>query len=166
MTIDENTGEDIVCPICDSAEYGDCGHLVAIFDKTFCECHGGAFYDRQSDFSNIIEGAFLLYLQNGSQPNLRNATLEDLWKTTKASTENDEDYADLDGYILQRFLIELLEESGAEEAPGALIDPGGPGMTSSICLLFSEQPSEVVDQALKLLAGDLPMSPQDERPQN
>ena len=155
MTIDDNTGQNAVCPICDNPDYGDCGHLVAIYDLTFLECNGGEIYHREGHITCVIEKVFVSHLQNGSEPSLQNATLAELWESTKSSVEPDEDDANLDRHTLQTFLIELLEDSGAEQAPGALMDPGGPGMTSSITLLFAEQPSEVIDMAIKRVARDL-----------
>ena len=149
MTINEDTGEKVVCPVCDAAEFWDCGHLVASFDRNFCECQGGFFYDSMHQFSLLIEGAFLLHLQKSSEPSLNYDALPGLWDEAKNNFEpGDEDYVDLDGDILQRFLSELLEEAGAFEASGSLMDPGGPGMTSSMSLLFSDNPSEVIRKAL------------------
>ncbi|PVZ48383.1 hypothetical protein DD557_06345 [Thalassobacter stenotrophicus] len=107
-------------------------------------------------FSSLIEGAFLSHLQNGLEPSFNYDALPELWDEAKNNFEpGDEDYVDLDGDILQRFLIELLEGSGAFEAPGSLMDPGGPGMTSSMSLLFSENPSEVIRKALRQLSIEL-----------
>lgn len=163
MTIDEDTGEDVVCPICGAAEYWDCGHLVGSFDRSFCECQGGAIYDRQGEFSSIIEGVFLSHLQNGSEPGLKYDAFPELWAAAKSNYEPDDDYVDLDGDILQRLLIEVLEHAGAYEEPGSLMDPGGPGMTSSMSLLFAEYPSEVVARALHrvsvALKNELPDAP-------
>ncbi len=156
MTINEDTGEDVVCPVCDATEFWDCGHLVASFDLSFCECQGGLFYEHMHQFSSLIEGAFLIHLQNGSEPSFNYDALPELWDEAKNTFEpGDEDYVDLDGDILQRFLIELLEEAGAFEAPGSLMDPGGPGMTSSMSLLFSESPSEAIRKALHKLPIEL-----------
>ncbi|MHA7828916.1 MAG: hypothetical protein ACX93P_15295, partial [Roseovarius sp.] len=68
MTINADTGEDVVCPICNAAEYWDCGHLVASVDRSFGECQGGALCDRETEFSSLVENAFLPHLQNGSEP--------------------------------------------------------------------------------------------------
>ena len=152
MTINEDTGEEVVCPVCDATEFWGCGHLVASFDRSFCECQGGLFYDHMHKFSSLIEGAFQSHLQKGSEPSLNYDALPELWEEAKNNFEpGDEDYVDLDGDILQRFLIELLEEAGAFDAPGSLMDPGGPGMTSSMSLLFSDNPSEVIRKAARQL---------------
>jgi hypothetical protein len=160
MTIDEDTGEEVVCPICTAAEYWDCGHLVGSFDRSFCECQGGAIYNRVGRFSSIIETAFLSHLRRGSEPDLKFCdAFPELWDAARNNYEPGEEYLDLDGYIVQRVLIELLEEAGAYEAPGSLMDPGGPGMSSSMSLLFADDPSKVVDQALQRLSSGLGQEP-------
>ncbi len=155
--IDEETGEDVVCSICRAAEYWECGHLVASFDRSFGECHGGAIYEREYQFSSLIESAFLSHLQNGSEPRFKYDARPELWKEAKDSYQPSElDDIYLDGYIFQRFLIELLENAGAFEPAGSLINPGGPGMTSSISLLFAKDPSEVIEQSLQELSSEIP----------
>lgn len=166
MTIDEDTGEEAVCPICEAAEYWDCGHLVGSFDRSFCECQGGATYDRQGEFSAIIEGVFLSHLQNGSEPTLNYDAFPELWEEAQRNYEPGDDCVDLDGDIFLTFLIELLEEAGACEASGSPMDPGGPGMTSSMSLLFAEKPSAVVDQAIARLSADLRMLTHKTSPDN
>ena len=73
MTIIEETGKEPTCPVCGSPDYGDCGHLVADLDRSFCECQGGELYEKMAEFLNLVEGAFLshltentLILENGS----------------------------------------------------------------------------------------------------
>ena len=34
------------------------------------------------------------------------------------------------------------------------MNPGGPGMTSSVSLLFAEEPTKVIDEALKSLSAE------------
>jgi hypothetical protein len=55
-------------------------------------------------------------------------------------------FEDSDSYHLA--LIELFQDKGAYLMPGSIIAPGGPGMTSSIKILFAENPLMVVDEAL------------------
>ena len=64
----------------------------------------------------------------------------------------------IDDYIFQGHLIELLHDSGGLDAPGSLIDPGGPGMTSSMSLIFSENPLDVIENALRRLSMELKKS--------
>ena len=159
MTIDEDTGEDVVCPVCDAIEFWNCGHLIASFDRSFGECQGGLIYDSIKRFLSIVEIAFLSHLKDGSAPNLNHGALSDLWNEAKSNFDpNDEDYVHIDDYIFQGYLIELLQDSGGLDAPGSLIDPGGPGMTSSMSLIFSENPSDVIENALQRLSMELKKS--------
>lgn len=149
VTINEDTGEEVVCPICNAADYWACGHLVASLDRSFCECQGGALLDREAELSSRIEDAFLPHLENGSQPSFGYSSLEELWVAAKENFSASDGYVVLDGDIWQRVLIEHLEDAGAFDLPGPLMDPDGPGMTSSMSLLFAEKPKEVVDKALQ-----------------
>ncbi|WBQ13034.1 hypothetical protein L2D00_14460 [Hyphomonadaceae bacterium BL14] len=158
MTIYEDSREKVTCLICDADDYWNCGHLVASFDQSFCDCYGGEAHDHLSDFSSTIEEAFLTHLRNGGEPSFNNATIDALWEGARRNSEPDEDFVDLDGYIFQRLLIELLEGAGAQQPPGSLIDPGGPGMTSSMSLLFAEEPPKVVAVALQGLSDELSLS--------
>ena len=155
MTIHEDTGEEVVCPICDATEYWECGHLVASLDRSFCDCYGGALYDHYGDFSSMIEEALLPQMSEKSSPRFENADLEQIWEHANETFNPEDDYIDLDRYALQRLLISLLEETGACEPPGSLIVPGGPGMTSSMVLLFADEPENVVKETLIQLASKL-----------
>ena len=55
MTIIEETGKEPTCPVCGSPDYGDCGHLVADLDRSFCECQGGELYEKMAEFLNLVE---------------------------------------------------------------------------------------------------------------
>ena len=155
MTINEDTGEEVACPICGALEYWDCGHLVASLDRSFCECQGGELYDRMSEFSSILESAFLPHLKQGSAPDIKGLDLEELWKVARQNFDPNYDDVDLDGFIFQRVVIELLREAGAYYLPGSLMDPGGPGMTSSISVLFAEEPARVIEKAICNLNAQL-----------
>jgi hypothetical protein len=155
MTIIEETGEGPTCPICESPEYGDCGHLVADLDLSFGECQGGALYEKMAEFSSLIEDAFLLHLNTNTVPNSGKWELGELWEAANENFDPDEEYVALDSDIFQRVLIELLEDSGAFELPEGLMDTGGPGMTSSISLLFAEEPAKVIKLAKEKLSIEL-----------
>jgi hypothetical protein len=155
MTIDEDTGENVVCPICDAQEYWECGHLVAKFDRTFCECQGGVFYGQMGKFSSLIEGVFLRFLKADDEPVFKSGILEELWDAARLSYVPEEGYVGLDSDILLTFLIELLEDEGAFSPSGSLMDPGGPGMTSSISILFDDKPTDVIESAFKAVSKEL-----------
>ena len=152
MTIIEETGEEPTCPICRSPEYGNCGHLVADLDRSFGECQGGALYEKLAEFSGLVEDAFLSHLIAHTIPKAGRWELGELWEAANENFDPDEDDVVLDSDIFQRVLIELLEDSGAFELPEGLMDPGGPGMTSSISLLFAEDPAKVIKLAREKLS--------------
>lgn len=85
MIVDEDTGEDIICPICDMPDYWECGHLVASFDKTFCECQGGEIYGRFKEFTSIVENVFLSHLKNSSELKVEGLAIGELWASAEAS---------------------------------------------------------------------------------
>ncbi|KKM90197.1 hypothetical protein LCGC14_1241090 [marine sediment metagenome] len=155
MTIIENTGRGPACPICNSTEYGSCGHLVADFDRTYGECLGGEIYDRQAEFSDLAERAFLMHLNQKTVLSVKKWGLDELWEITLGKFDPDEEYVELDGDIFQRVLIALLKDSGAFDVPEGLIDPGGPSMTSWVSLLFADDPSKVIDMAINKLKIEL-----------
>ena len=146
MTINEDNGELVVCPFCNAAEYWDCGHLVGSFDRSFCECGGGLIYDRFHDITAIIEENFGLHLRTDSTPKFNSHWLSELWLEAKHNfIIEDADYIHIDECILIGFLIEMLEDAGAFSSPGSTIDPGGPGMTSTVSILFSDSPADVIN---------------------
>lgn len=156
MTINEDTGEEPVCPVCDAADYWSCGHLVASIARSFWECRGGAFQDHESRVSTVTEAAFLSHIQNGSEPQFTGSeAFDELWGEARANYKPGDDDVELDGDIYQRFVIELLESAGAFETHEPLIEEGGPGMSSAMTLLFAEDAPKVVDQALEQLKREI-----------
>lgn len=152
---DENTGQEPRCPVCGASEWWDCGHLVADFDLTFGECHSGEFYDRDHEFWSVLEEAMLTALAREEECNPTNEEIQQIWNYAKAEFSMGDEEIERDTPPFFRLVIDLLEKAGAEEHPGSLVDPGGPGMTSSVTLLFSEKPKAVVDEALKLLEQEI-----------
>lgn len=140
MTINEDTGEDVTCPLCKAPEYWECGHLVAGLDRSFCECFGGALFDREPEFRETVEEFFRAHLKAGTSPSIPSGELSELWETVSLQAFEEGESLDLDGFVFQRVLIEVLEDAGGFELEGSLIDSGGPGMTSSVSLLFAERP--------------------------
>jgi hypothetical protein len=155
MTINEDTGEDVVCPICGVPEYWECGHLVASIDRTFCECQAGALFDQAGKFSSLIESTFIRFLKADEEPVFKNWALEELWEAARDNFVREEDYIEVDKCLLLNFFTEILEDAGAYDLPGSLMDPGGPGMTSSISILFDEKPVDVVEEAFMTLSNNI-----------
>lgn len=65
--VDEETGQEPTCIFCDSED--DCPHLVAVIDKTFAECSGGALYDGLDNLRDILSGKILRKLCAGEDFN-------------------------------------------------------------------------------------------------
>ncbi len=147
MFIDEDTGESVVCPICYDDDFWNCGDLVAVFDRNRCQCRGGAVYGRLADFSSAIKGIFSYHLKLGSSPKLEIDALPLLWAEAKTNYRPGEEIV-LDQDILQILLINLLRDAGALQLPGSIIESGGPGETSSMSLIFSDDPQAIVDEAI------------------
>lgn len=153
MTFNEDTGEEVVCLICQASEFWECGHLVGSFDLSFGECAGGEIYERFQEFIVLVEDNFRRHLIAGSDPKLNSHWLMDLWSEAFNNFDPDEiDYVHIDHDIFIGFVVELLEEAGAIIDPGPTIDPGGPGMTSAMSLLFSKTPADVIDKAIEMLS--------------
>ncbi|WP_148043673.1 hypothetical protein [Paracoccus methylarcula] len=151
MTVNPDTGEEPICPLCGAEHYGDCGHLVADIDNTFGECLGGELYDRDGEFYDLINHDFLHHLSSKTSPSLVDFNLQGIWEQAAAEfNDGDEDiFVDRTAFI--RMLTDLLEDAGGSRYPGPLEDSEGPGMTSSITLIFASNPKEIINISLQLL---------------
>lgn len=162
MSYDENTGKEPSCPICGlpEEEWQECKHLVAVIDLTFGDCYGGELFDRDGEFRQTIENSLLAHLGKGSIPGIRHRYLEAAWKWVQENcdpTENhdpDGEYFNFNEYGFWSFLVEVLEEAGAESLPGSWTD-GIPLATSIYAMLFAEAPAKVIEAALRRLRENL-----------
>jgi hypothetical protein len=146
----EDTGEEPKCVICGSPE--ECEHLVADIDHTFLESWGGAFHDREYEFRSEIETVFLKLLKSGTAKKWQHSDIEQMWDQANTDYTAETDDLMLDGYAFYRLIVELLEAAGAIDHPGSIVDDGGgPGRTSSVSLLYADNPNVVTDKALKNL---------------
>jgi hypothetical protein len=148
---DEDSGEEITCPYCDEAE--DCPHSLAVIDRTFCECDSGYCADRYEEFGEIVKAAFLDLFKNGTMKDLAwdYPELDELWKYASENYLKCDAYVYLDGYVLDRLVIELLDEAGGERYPGPIANNGGPGCSSALTLYFAEHPAVVFEAAISEL---------------
>ena len=152
---DENTGDEIRCPFCDS--FDDCPHLLALIDQTFCECSGGYAYERQHEFRALIEAAFMGSLRKGDrkQGSRKSEELSELWQyACTAYSPGDEDVA-LDQYVLTRLIVQLLEAAGGVRYPGSIESLGAPGYCSAWVLLHAKDPQAAFEAALADLKNRL-----------
>lgn len=144
--INEETGKEPVCQVCQHSEWWECGHLVASVDSTFAECHGGELYDHDDLFRDTIRMSFSGYVGSGSIRAWSCPELQELWKAAcEEASPADDIY--IDGWLFYPFVLDLLEQSGAIRHPGSLVTQGGPGMSSSEALLFGSEPRKIVDAA-------------------
>lgn len=153
--IDENTGEEPNCTICDSVWGEGCGHLVAWIDYTFGEVASGELYNRDHEFRLQLQAVFLELLGSDAAVIWQDADLAELW--TDAQLEYNDEAVDLnfDRNKLLRLVEKILVNAGSNKHPGNIAEYGPPGMSSSISLLFGEAPAMVVDAALKRLEAML-----------
>ena len=155
---DEDSGEEIRCFYCGSTE--DCPHLLAVIDRSFIECTGGWAYDRYDEFSSAIESSFLPLLSPGAGQSVEwgRPELAELWQSASEAYSEEDDFVSLDGYVLTRLIVELLEMAGGEQPSGSIDDGGGPGYASSISLFYARDPQQVFERALARLKRDLDRS--------
>jgi hypothetical protein len=153
----EDTGEEPKCVICGSEE--ECDHLVANIDRTFLECWGGAFYENEDEFRDEIQSTFIKLLKSGKSRKWPHDDITQMWDQAGEDYAADGEDFRLDGYAFYRLAVELLVEAGAIDPPGQVIDEGGPGMTSSVSILYAEEPAKVTEKALKKLQSMLNEKP-------
>jgi len=78
-----------------------------------------------------------------------------LWTGSKDSYDEGENFIDLDGYIFYRIIVDFLLKNGAVEPEGSVVDQSGPGMTSTVSLLYADNPVEICDKSLDDLTKSL-----------
>jgi hypothetical protein len=147
----EETGESPACPICSSDE--SCSHRVAVLDHTFLECTDGALFDRTSEFSELIESRFAEFIEIEASPKDISGEIEAMWKYAKECFDPASKNIEIDSDALYRLMNELLEEAGATSIQA--ISEGGPGMSSSLSILYAEDPEKVIQEATSRLSAIL-----------
>jgi len=154
----EDTDEAIQCPHCGSED--DCPHLLAVIDRSFLECSGGYAYDRFDEFRTTVEGSFLKQLQMGttSSKTWNDEHVRELWIGAMEEYSKTGELC-IDGYVLFRLIVNLLEEAGGDEHRGPIVDDGGPGFSSAITLFYANNPQEVFARAVSDLKDRLSEPP-------
>jgi hypothetical protein len=148
---DEDTGEAIQCPYCESEDH--CEHLLAVLDHSFLQCSGGYAYERFDEFDECLRKAFGPKLRDSTAAShdWKNSMITELWAWAKENAGEDGDSVIIDGDVLLRLVVELLEDAGGDEYPG-LIDTGGGASYSSVITLFhASSPKAVFNDAVKKL---------------
>ena len=77
--MDEDSGELILCPFCDSPNH--CEHLLLLVDDTFLTWIGGYAKDQMSEFTTVIKEHFVARLKDSGGQNISYSCefLEELW---------------------------------------------------------------------------------------
>lgn len=113
MSIDEDTGEPISCPFCDRVEYWDCPHLVVEFDRNSDQIQMGKALSREKSFDEIISENFIKHIEAGSNPHFEHPDILEIWNWAKEEFHETKPYVSVDGLILERYIMEELQLSGA-----------------------------------------------------
>lgn len=150
--IDEETGDEPTCIFCNSN--ADCEHLVAIIDKTFSICNGGAIYEHiynlKEFLSEIIAGlkettGLISEHELGLHfPPIYQAAVDSF-------NSKYPDYFHIDSGKFVKWLIAALIDAGAEESPGHFVEEGGPGQSSALCYLYAQNSKVVVESVINTL---------------
>jgi hypothetical protein len=150
--VDEKTGQKPSCIFCEKKD--GCPHLVAVIDRTFSECYGGALYEILGDLkdmlSDIVSGMI-----KGPEYLDKDAVNHELGAILQEAVGNYDpaypDYISIDNRMLFDWLIEALISAGAEESPGYIVEQEGPGQSSALTLLYAKHPDRVIHQVEKTL---------------
>lgn len=152
--VDEETGQEPSCIFCHSKD--DCPHLVAVIDRTFAACNGGALYEALDNLREILSAKILATLSAGKDFG-SGAVDDEIAAIAQDARDNyDSEYPDdicIDEYMFLAWLTEVLIDAGAEESPGYIVEEGGPGQSSSLTLLYASDPKLVIQAAEKALKG-------------
>lgn len=157
--VDEDTGQEPSCIFCDSKD--DCPHLVAVIDRTFAECTGGALYEAIDNLREILSDKILATLS--AAKDFDSGTVDDdiAAIAQQARDNHDSEYPDdiyIDEHRFLAWLTEALINAGAEEPSGHIVEEGGPGLSSALTLLYASDPRlmiETVEKTLRSAAGGL-----------
>lgn len=150
--MDEDSGELILCPFCDSPNH--CEHLLLLVDDTFLTWIGGYAKDQMSEFTTVIKEHFVARLKDSGGQNISYSCefLEELWSLV-ADHGSEGDSIWLDDTAVHQLLYELLEHADAEQYPGGPVVgyESGPGMSSAYTLIHDRCPKTMFSKALSLL---------------
>lgn len=148
---DENTGQEIKCIIC-GGEY-DCQHLLAELDRTFGHCKLGYACNHYDDFENLLISHFkkALSLGNGKDHDWDIQEINHIWlESLEYSDPHTDDIYISTGYFFP-LLTEIFVENGGIEYPGLIEDGGGPGSSSAIQLVYSDNPRITFEKSILTL---------------
>lgn len=149
---DEETGGKPTCIFCNSN--ADCEHLVAIIDKTFTNCIGGAVYNHIGNIEELLSEIIVIIKQTTGLISEHEIGLH-FPPIYQAAVENFDskypDYIYIDTGKYFDWLVAALVDAGAEESPGYFVEEGGPGQSSALSYLYAQNPKVVVESVVNIL---------------
>jgi len=89
--------------------------------------------------------------------------LNELWECASKDYSSGDVYVYLDGFVLTRLIIDLLDEAGGERYPSLIENDCGPGRSSALILYHAKNPAKVLDKALAKLKARLKAKPKKAR---
>jgi hypothetical protein len=141
--VNEDTDEQPSCPICYSADFGQCGHLIADIDTTFSEVNSGLISAALEDFQRIVNERLRAEINENRPKIFVDSELQSHWNDCVTVSREEDEPEVLPSFLLS-WLILRLTEAGAVEPDGIIIDDGPPGFSSAVRLLFSNEPDQLV----------------------
>jgi hypothetical protein len=150
--IDEETGQEPTCIFCNSKNA--CSHLVAVIDRTFAECSGGALYKTIAKLRGLLSDIISGMVEAAADLD-ESVVDHELAALFREAVENyDSAYPDdiyIDEGMFLEWLVTALIDAGADEPPGYIVEEGGPGQSSALTLLYAENPKHVIQEVEKVL---------------
>lgn len=146
------------CPYCGAIRRA-CDHRLAVIDRSFLTCDDGYAYNRIDEFDDLVVSTFRPLLETNKKPRFKwleyeENELQELWDYAVSSWAPDQDYIEIDGYILMRMRMQLFNSAGAEEIQSET-DGGYPGSASAMSTFFAADSEQVFDAALLTLKEHL-----------
>ena len=143
--IDEDSGENIVCPYCKQLE--GCDHILVVLDFTFGEWVTGFAADKRNLFDGEIVSSFGSKMLTRQQDiDWGDYNLNELWREALACYDPKDDEIHLETRPLFDLSEELFEASGVIGLRGVF--EGGPGQSSSLLALYAEDPANCLTTAI------------------
>jgi hypothetical protein len=150
--IDEETAMKPSCIFCNS--HTACPHLVAIIDKTFNTCNGGALYEHIGNLERLLS-EIIVGIKEAKSCISENRLGIHFPPIYQAAVDNFDskypDYVYIDNGKFFEWLVEALINAGAEELPGYFVEEGGPGQSSALSYLYAKKPKVVIQTIVNAL---------------
>lgn len=145
----------VYCPICD--EVCECGHIIAIYDRTYKSFEGGDVYEFIGAFQEIIEEGFRHFIQKGKRnPVFTLRSLKECWDHFISLDPKPEDEKVQHNHkLVNEVILDVLRYQGADWSTNEIANTG-PGFSSSERFLFANNTMIVIKDSLKRLRKEFP----------